>query len=521
MAVVSDLPGVVTKSAGWAGGVNLRDALPQITADEAKVMENGVLDQRGAFGKRLGCMFRGAFGASGERAMSLYTYYRHPNPPQMLMNTNAGKLYYTNDPFADPVVWTEFATGLSTTKRFSYETFNGVVYMGNGVDDFRKWNGVGQVLFASAPKCPYLRLWKDTLYMSGNDAAPDRIYESAPGDAETWPVDGWIDIGRGDGDSVTALATDGQNLIVFKRNRHWTIYDPVTLNNRVVDFEKGCESHFSVVQFEGEILFLSRRGICRFFGDAPSQIISSKMDPLFDHEVINFATLNMVTSYTTGNQVGWAIPEVGNTEPTFQLEYYPRLASVSEAGRGAGPFVFHRMPVGVFAHVRKGDTDHLYGAKLEANRFLELFSTDSGFDDGTAFMATLETGAFDMQQPTRTKYIRRFRFYGRGEVQASILRNLSDRTYKAFVLRLGSIPDLWDPVNHKWNEGTWGPDEILKEVIINPDAYGRYFQLRFVDAMTDVGAKELDLGSKEYTLVAGGWALHQYTIDATILGVRD
>lgn len=519
MAAISDPPAVVTKSAGWAGGVNLRDALPQITADEAKVMENGVLDQRGAFGKRLGCMFRGTFGA-GEQALSLYTYYRYPNPPQMLLNTTAGKLYYTNDPFADPVTWVEFATGLSTTKAFSYETFNGSVYMGNGVNDFRKWSGVAQTLFASAPKCAYVRLWKDTLHMTGNDATPDRIYQSAPGDAESWPVSGWIDIGRGDGDRTTGLGTDGQSLIVFKRNRHWSIYDPVTLANRIVDFEKGCESHFSILEFEGEILFLSRRGICRYFGDAPSQIISSKVDPLFDHEVINFDALGKVTGYVIDNQVGWAIPEVGNTEPTFQLEYYPRLAALTEAGRGAGPFVFHRMPVGVFAHIRKADNDHLYGAKLGTNRFLELFSTDSGFDDSLPFVATLETGAFEMGQPTRTKYIRRFRFYGRGQVQASLLRNLSERTYKAFTLTLGSVIDLWDPT-HKWNEGTWGPDEILKETIINPDAYGRYFQLRFVDSMTTVGQKELDVGSKEYTLTAGGWALHQYTIDANILGVRD
>jgi hypothetical protein len=486
-------------------------------------MENGVLDQRGAFAKRLGCESHGVFGAPGEHALSMHTYYRAAlAPPQILMYTSQGNLYYTNDPLADTVVWNLITGGLSTTKPFSYETFNSLVYMGNGVNDFCKWDGANITLFPTAPKGAFLKLWKDTMFVSGNDATPDRVYESAAGNAESWPVSGWIDIGRGDGDRVTALATDGQNLIVFKRDRHWTIYDPVQLFNRVVDFEKGCESHFSVVEFESEIFFLSRRGICRFFGDSPSQIISTKVDPLFDHEVINFDALHTVTTYTVGNQVGWAIPEVDHNEPTFQLEYYPRLTAVDPSGgRGSGPFVFHRMPCGVFTHYRWGTADHLFGGKSGNNRFLELFSPDTGTDDGAPFVAMLETGAIDIGQPTRSKYIRRFRFYGRGQVQVSILRNLSEKTYKAFTLRMGQVGDLWDAVNERWNEGTWGPDELLKEVIVNPDAYGRYFQLRFIDAMDTVGRKQLDLGSKEYFLVAGGWALHQYTIDADLLGVRD
>jgi len=502
MASVSDPTRVVNRSAGWSGGVNLRDALPQIRPSEAKVMENGILDQNGAFVKRLGSTFRGTFGAAGDRCLALYTYYRYPAVPQMLMNTSAGKLYYTNDPFADPVVWTEFASGLSTTAPFSFETFKGAVYMGNGVDDFRKWDGTTQTTIPSAPKAAYLRLWKDTLFMTGNSSTPDRIYQSGLGDADIWPVAGWIDIGRGDGDRTTALSTDGQVLIVFKRDRHWTIYDPVTLANRVVDFEKGCESHQSVVEFESEIFFLSRRGICRFFGDSPSEVISSKVDPLFNHEVINFSALSRVTSYIVDNQVGWAIPELGSMDPTIQLEYYPRLAVAASPGaRGVGPFVFHRIPSGVFARVRKGTADHLYGAKLGSNRFLELFSPN-GLDDGVPFVSVLETDALDMGQPTHTKYIRRLRFYGRGQFQMVLKRNLMDPTYKTFALQLGS-------------------DEDPDEVIVNPDAYGRYFQMRFTDAMTASGFKSLDVGSHGVALVAGGWALHQYTIDADIMGVRD
>src|SRR5207344_1111650 len=114
--------------------------------------------------------------------------------------------------------------------------------------------------------------------------------------------------GKGDGDMMTALGSDGTYLIVFKRNRAMTIYDPTTLYNRIVDPEKGCESHFSVVNFESNIYYLSRRGICRYLGDSPSQIISGKLDPLFDPSILNIGALNRVTSYSIHNRVGWALP---------------------------------------------------------------------------------------------------------------------------------------------------------------------------------------------------------------------
>jgi len=409
---------------------------------------------------------------------------------------------------------------MSGTAPFSYETFNGACYISNGVDSYGKWNGSNYSAFASAPKGKFIRLWKDTMWMTGVAGNNDRVYASAPGDAESWPAANWIDLGKGDGDFTTCLATDGINLIVFKRNRHFTIFDPVSLANRVVDFEKGCESHFSMVQFEGETFFLSRRGICKYYGDTPSEIISGKIDPMFDPAIININALGTVYAYTFNNQVGWAIPEAGKNFPTLQLEYYPRLAASTVAGSPAvGPFVLHRMPAATFTKFRSGPTEFLYGGHNANNKFMLLFAP-VGTDDGQRMSATLETGSIHFGDPTRTKYIRRIRFVGRGLFTVLIKRNYEASQYKAFTIDLSGIQDMW-AMTDQWGAGSWGPNSWMQDALVNPDAYGRYFQLRFSDASTTTGLKQFPIGTVDYLMATGEWGVYSFVAEGVLLGVRD
>ena len=515
-----DLQAVSAHTQGFEGGVNLRDTIAQLAPNELRVGENIVLDEKGGASKRLGCTSNGTFGVGTDRGLSAYTFYRGASAPQVLLHTSGGKLYYTNDASAAAIVWTQIATGLSTTVPMSFETFNSKCYFSNGVDLYASWDGTTYVTYAAAPKGKYLRLWKDTMWMSGVTGLIDRVYSSAAGDAETWPVAAWVDITKGDGDSVTTLGSDGIVLIVQKRNRGMTIYDPVTFANRIVDFEKGCESHFSMIQFEGDIYYLTRRGIAKFDSSGPSRLISAKLDPLFDPVVLNLSALSMAYAYTINNTIGWALPEVGMTYPTLQIEYYPRLGPISQFGTvGVGPWCFQRMPASVFTRVRSGATEYLYGAHNAANKFLQLFSL-IGTDDGATFTAVMETGAYDFGVPTRTKYIRRIRILGRGVLTAQLKRNFQTAVYKTKALTMNSTSDVWS-VTDLWGTGTWGPDSIFKEAVWNPDAYGRYFQLVLSDSSTLLGKKLIKAGNQDYSLTAGEWAIYLVTLEGDVLGVRD
>jgi hypothetical protein len=293
--------------------------------------------------------------------------------------------------------------------------------------------------------------------------------------------------------------------------------DPVTYVNRVVDFEKGFESHFGVAQFEGAIFYLSRRGICMWLGDTPSRIVSGKIDPMFDPKVLNLSSVSLgrAWAYTYQNRIGWALPEAGSTIPTIQLEYYPRLMGKDNQA----PFSFQRMPALAFTDWRYMQNDILFGGHNKANKILQAFA-ETGLDDGVVFSTIAETGAIDFSRPTAHKYLRRMRMLGRGQFNVQMLRNFSVATYKTFVIDMSSGQDLWN-LAQQWGSGEWGPDLLLKEVKLHPDAYVRFLTLRFSDSDPDTGTKTIPLGSTEYRIPAGEWAIYGYNIDATILGVRD
>jgi hypothetical protein len=99
-------------------------------------------------------------------------------------------------------------------------------------------------------------------------------------------------------------------------------------------------------------------------------------------------------------------------------------------------------------------------------------------------------------------------------------KNFKSATYKSFPIDMSSGTDLWS-VADTWGVGTWGPDSLFKEALINPDAYGRYFQIRITDAQTATGKKLIEVGSQEYSVQAGEWAVYGVIMDADLLGMRD
>lgn len=507
---------IVVKGHGFEGGVNIRDAITQLEPNECRKLENGVLDERGGFSKRLGCLSKGTFGVGADRVLSMYVFYKAGAVPQVIIHASDGRILYTNDPKAQPITWSVLVSGMSTTAPFSFETFNSKCYMSNGVDDYASWDGTTRVAFPSAPKGKYLRLYKDTMWVSGIAATPDRVWSSNPGDAETFPVTSWIDITKGDGDQVMALATDGLYLIIGKRNRAMAIYDPVSFANRVVDFEKGFESHFGVAQYEGAIFYLSRRGICMWLGDSPSRFVSGKVDSMFDPNVLNLNALDRSWSYTYQNRIGWAIPEAGSTVPTVQLEYYPRMVGDDKQA----PFAFQRMPAKAFVGWRYLADDILFAAHNGQNKVLQAFG-DTGLDDGSTFSTIAETGALDFDKPTLHKYLRRLRMLGRGQFNLIMLRNFRIDVYKNFVVDMTSGLDLW-AITDSWDAAkVWGPDLLLKEIRVHPDGYVRFLTLQFTDSDPDTGTKPVPVGSRDFRVPAGEWAIYGYNIDATVLGVRD
>lgn len=492
---------------GFAGGVNLRDAPDEIGPTEATAVSNMVLTERGAAVSRLGCLLEGNIGSAGDRVLSMHRFDRETGGPQLIVHTTAGHVKYTEDLVNFTNIW----TGMSATDPFSYETFNGKIYLSNGVDDFRSWNGAAGATYASAPKGKYIRLWQDTMYMAGIDGEPTQLRQSAAGDAETWPVSGMVQIYKDDGDPIMGLGNDGFFLVVLKRGRGFIVYDAALLSNRLIDYEKGCESHFSILNHENNLYYLSKFGIVRWTNQAPGPVISGRIDPFFDHNVINFSALQTSYAYRHEHRCGWAIPEVGNSFPSVQIEFYPHLPEQ--------PFTFHRLPARTFVTWRVGTVDHLLGTKGSSNALLRLFDGDA--DDGQPFTSFIQTGWQNFEMPNNRKYLSWMRILGRGLFNCYFLRDYKDFYHKTRTINLPQNIDLWDATeawdtNTKWGEGTPSPGWVD----LQPDFYGRQFAFRFEGLTTGDLVRSMDVGGANYLIPTGQWGINDMVLHAKEMGDR-
>lgn len=495
----------LTTQVTFAAGLNLRDGGDELQPHEASAILNMQFSERGAAIARLGCTALSSVGSASHRVLSMHLFERGSNPPQMIINLSDGSLRYSTD----LINWTNIATGLSTTAPFSYENFNGAVYMTNGVDDYRKWNGTTQTTFGAIPKGKYLRLWQDTMYMAGVSGELTKLYQSAPGDAESYPD--FVQLAKDDGDEITGLTTDGLFLIAAKRHKVWVVYDASILANRLIDHEKGCESHFSMINHENNVYWLSRKGIVRWLAQSPGEIVSGRLDPLFAPGLINFDKLDMTYAYRLGHTVGWTIPGASAAAPNFQLEYYPNLPEK--------PMTLHRMPARAFATWRDGITETLVAGSNGANKVLQAFSGDQ--DDGAGFVSFIEKGWVDFDWPNHTKYLRRARILGRGSFSVHTKTDYDDAIKATKSIVLPSTVDLWDSSDVWDDTQQWGAGgATLKWADYHPDVYGRFFGFRFEGTITGNSFRKIDVAGQPTIQVVGQWGVHELILHAIQMGDR-
>jgi hypothetical protein len=520
MPEVAPLKPLVLATQGWQGGINVRDQLAQLQPNELRRSENVTYDSAGGLSKRPGTSSRGIFGISSDRVLSCYTYYRPNQMPQVLIHTSSGIMLYTTNVTANPILWIQLTTGLSTTQPASFETMNSKVYFAEGTQ-LGQWDGSGYTQITAAPAgvC-FLRSWKDTLWLASL-SNPDRVYSSAAGDPTSYPAANYVDILHGDGDAISALASDGLYLIVSKRRRIQVITDPALFVNRTADWEKGSESHNGWIHLEDKLYFLSRLGVCWWQGDSSARLISYKIDPLFDPAVLNFSILSNVWSYRIGARAGWAVPEVGSSYNNLVLEYYPRLGPIYQISGniGPGPWTMHRMPVSTFTTVRQGTTEAVFGGHPTANKFMNAFDASMGTDDGVTYVSTVEGAPMNLDNPIFTKYFRRMQIVGNGKFTIQLKRNYENGIYLTKSVDFSAFNILWDDGN--WNVGDWGPDAIIKEATFAIDAYARVISICVTDSEVNPGSVVMPMGSKDLKLATGAWSLYALIFDAFLLGMRD
>src|SRR5262245_54107484 len=483
------MPEQVLPIPGFGGGVNIVSAENQLADDQCLGLKNIILDEEGGGTKRRGIT---SIFTSASEIISLYIYYRGVTAaPQVMIQMQNGTVRYSDN---GGTSFTDVVTGTNTSQPISWETFDGNLYFVDG-SDYYKWNGTTVSIVAGAPGGKFLRSYKDSMWVDGTD--DNRVYSSDPGTAETFTVGNYIDISKGDGDTVSGLATDGQVLIVTKFKRGFLIYDPVTYANRMFDPDKGCESHFSFVHWGENLYYLSRLGICVYLGDSPSSLISRNINPVFTPDILDFDSMRYAWGYTKDNRIGWTVSDNQVGDFNLQIEMLP--------GSEKRPFTFHRMPVRCFATYRTGSIEKLIGGKSGGTKLVECFS--GATDDGTAFGGVIETKWFDLQNPFNFKYLRRLVLTASGQFYMNIYKDFTAVVQKTRSVSVTTDVPKWGEPGDVWDDENWGGSSILDVVRLHPDVYGRYFKFRFSDEVSDQGIRVVDVGDIDYQLTRGQWSL--------------
>jgi len=265
-------------------GVNMISAVDKLQVDEALDIRGYEFQEYGVLGLPWGSTEIGTPNAGA--IICAHVFQKEGSTTQLIIQGDDGTLRYSSNfitaTHVSPSTWTTIATGLSTTARFSFVTYLDAVYMCNGVDDYRKWDGAAQTLYSTVPKFKYLAVWKDAIWGAGVTANPHRLYRSDFGDGAVWGALNFVDIEKGDGLGISALAPEINELVVFKYLNTHAMYDPIEFLNRLVDPDKGSVSHWATVTHNGRLYFLSGMGVCLYTGDGPSQIVSERIQPVFD-----------------------------------------------------------------------------------------------------------------------------------------------------------------------------------------------------------------------------------------------
>lgn len=470
------------------GGVDLFSHRDKVPAHKARSAENLVMEEWGSVAKRLGLRLVATIAS---KVSSAHVFQRQNQQTQILVQCTDGSVRYSIEPYT---TWTTIWTALSNIP-MSFVTFQDVVFMTNGSDLLRSWNGTTGTTYPSAPSMRYLAIWKDLLWGATSSW---RVYASAPGDGTTWPVANWVDVARGQGGKNMGITDSPNGVAIFRENARLLIYDPVEFDNRIVDPDQGLVDFRSIVHSGGRIYFVSPGGVCLYREDGPSEVLSRNIQPLFGQDAYQIEDF---IGYQTYNRVGWSTPYGGGSNTT-QFEFYPDYPE--------SPWLSHTMRLLVLIQVPRAEFDEheLYGFDHTDGRFYEVYDhtqvSATTQDNGVTYTAFWQTGWFDFGTQLQTKLIERLQVVGRGQFFIDIYTDFNETTVVKTL-----------PVAVASDTGRVEVIELLTEV------YCRAISFKFRDASIDSEAIDIPLTTLfPPQIFIGDFELSRVQVFGKVLGIR-
>lgn len=507
------------------GGLNLRDQPAQVRPDELVDGLNWRLDERGALVKRLGYS---AYTATTLAAvpLALGVYSPASGTPQLIVQLTNGSVYRS----PGDGTYTLIDSTLTAGVRAYMVQMGDRLYIANGIDVLRYWDGATMTTVGTAPLGRYLAVWRNRLWLACDPSTyPRRVWWSKIGTGEdftTYPLN-YVDLMGARGQPITAIypsPTPGSfgnenadGILVFKRASSHRITDDSDNTGGVVsgganvtiDNGRGTVSPRSLATLNGRAWALGVDGVYSTDGHSPMRHESGKLGTLFVSGISPVQQDNAVGVAWQGAYL-LALTRTGDGANTLVLELY---AQHPKDGEGNYPILAHSIPAGAWAVYPDATGDRLYFLDTSSSLYIRRFGV-GGADVAAAITAYARTGAMDFGSP-RQKRLRRIRVDGRGALTLSVSADFSLAAGSPASYALSTSSDVWGGGGTWDSTDTWGPAAGAISGVGWYDLRGRYLTFQIAESSTSVGSARNRFGIQG--IQAGGAAVYACEVRLTPL----
>lgn len=478
----------------FSGGLNLREAPPELAANESPDLWNVTLDERGGVVKRLGYTKVNSSVFSGGLVQNL-----HYSGTLSNLVTHAGSSLYL---------------GTTNTARQTFSTgargglcdFAAKVWAVHPVDGvYSSPDGITWTHIASSPPGTSIVPWQNRLIVCGDPANPTRVSACAIGDGTDWATTaghGWnneIRENPNDGSALLCLAAASgvdiagrPGLIACKRDSTYRIYDSSTGAYQTLDPNIGAASAKSVTTSFGKTIILSRFGVFWTDGVAPLQKASARVDPLFTPAALAEAQLDLCAAGSFGDRCYFSIPRFGQTANDLALEYHPIEGWITAGSNAATCYATYA-----------ASTQALYsGSPTVSGQVFQQLS--GGSDNGAAIASWFQTKWFEPTEGFFTRF-RSAKALGRGSFDLYTRKDYE--TGQGIHRTVAIVPGGFVWGVGVWGTGVWGPSTYIGYSDPMPSlGTGRSVSFRVEETSTSTSTAPALLGTGA-TATVGAWGL--------------
>jgi hypothetical protein len=427
----------------FSGGLNVREAPPELAPNESPDLWNVTLDERGGVAKRLGYVKVNLTPYGGGIVQNiLYSGLLS----DYLVQAGASIYLGTN---------TTARKTFTTSARCGMCEFTGKVWAIHPVDGlFSSPDGITWTAIGTGPKGDSITSWQNRL-VTNDFVNTTQINASTIGDGTDWTTaagHGWTNQIREnprDGSRILCLASASgvdiqgrPGLIICKRDSTYRMFDSSTGAYSTLDPSIGAASSISVTNLFGLTIILSRFGIFQTDGINPLKKMSSRVDPLFNPDTIAEDQLDLCAAGSYGNRCYFSVPRRGQTANNLAFEFHPIEGWIVIGSNAASCYTTYA-----------SQTQRLYtGSPTVTGQVYKQLT--GGADDGATIQSWFQTKWFE---PTAGYFFRarKVHLLGRGVFNLFTRFNY---TVGQGVLRAVNITGggfVWG--TGVWGTGVWGP----------------------------------------------------------------